>query len=143
VACKRVDLREPDGRSAFNSRRTMPGALASVVGAVEADVVMLSYNDESWLTREQLDACCSVRGHVEVLAFDSARYVGARIGIHSPSGRKVGTVSHVRNTEYVLVAGERTRVARMVAAVTAGGLGIRVDRPVPTPARSEEGPVPV
>ena len=45
-----------------------------------------------------------------MLAFDSARYVGARIGIHDPTGRKVGTVSHLRNTEYVLVAGDRARV---------------------------------
>ena len=43
---------------------------------------------------------------MEVLAFDSARYVGARIGIHDPSGTKVGSVSHLRNTEYVLVAGD-------------------------------------
>jgi len=143
VARKRQDLRLPGSRSAFNGRRTMPEALSRVVTRVRADVIVLSYNNESWLSFDELRELCAARGHVEVLAFDSARYVGARIGIHSPSGRKVGTVSHVRNTEYVLVAGERTRVARMVAAVTAGGLGIRVDRPVPTPARSEEGPVPV
>ena len=121
VACKRVDLRSPDGRSAFNSRRTMPDALDRVVRTVEADVVVLSYNDESWLTREQLDACCSVRGHVEVLAFDSARYVGARIGIHSPAGEKVGTVSHLRNTEYLVLAGDRTVVRRMARAVREAG----------------------
>ena len=55
-------------------------------------------------------------GHVEVLAFDSARYVGARIGIHDPAGRKVGAVSHLRNTEYLVVAGDRTRVRAMVGA---------------------------
>ena len=43
---------------------------------------------------------------VTVLSFDSRRYVGATIGIHDPSGKKVGTVSHTRNTEYVLVAGD-------------------------------------
>ena len=46
------------------------------------------------------------RGPVTVLAFDSRRYVGATIGIYDPSGRKVGRVSHVRNTEYIVVAGD-------------------------------------
>ena len=36
------------------------------------------------------------------------RYVGATIGIHNPAGEKVGRVSHVRNTEYVVVAGDLT-----------------------------------
>jgi len=143
VARKRQDLRLPGSRSAFNGRRTMPEALARVVAGVQADVIVLSYNNESWLSFVELRDLCRARGHVEVLAFDSARYVGARIGIHDPSGQKVGTVSHVRNTEYVLVAGERARVDRMVGAVTAGGFGTRVDRPVPTPARSDQGPVPV
>ena len=58
---------------------------------VDAEVVVLSYNNESWLTYDELHDLCSARGHVEVLAFDSARYVGARIGIHDPPGRKVGS----------------------------------------------------
>ena len=32
--------------------------------------------------------------------------VGALIGIHDPNGKKVGRVSHVRNVEYVVLAGE-------------------------------------
>ena len=134
VACKRTDLRDPSTRSPFNSRRTMPAALAGVVARLDAEVVVLSYNNESWLTFDQLHEVCRARGHVEVLAFDSARYVGARIGIHDPQGRKVGTVSHLRNTEYVVVCGPRARVRPMVAAVASAGLGERVDRPVPVPA---------
>ena len=112
----------------------MPAALADVVTRVDAEVVVLSYNNESWLTFDELHALCAARGHVEVLAFDSARYVGARIGIHDPSGRKVGTVSHLRNTEYVVVCGPGDRVRAMAGAVEAAGLGARVDRPVPVPA---------
>ena len=137
MACKREDLRDPARKSPFNARRTMPGALAGVVAAVRAEVVVLSYNNESWLDIDELLGLCGARGHVEVLAFDSARYVGARIGIHNPAGRKVGAVSHLRNTEYVLVAGDRARVRTMVAAVAAAGLGQVVDRParpVPGPA---------
>ncbi len=82
-------------------------------------------------------------GDVRVLAFDSARYVGARIGIHSPSGQKVGVVSHLRNTEYVLVAGERGRVRRMVDAVVGAGLGQSVDQPVPVAMTEPSGVGPV
>ena len=134
VACKRAELRDPSTRSVFNGRRTMPVALAEVVARVAAEVVVLSYNNESWLSFAELHELCAARGHVEVLAFESARYVGARIGIHNPSGRKVGTVSHLRNTEYVVLAGPRARIRAMVTAVETTGLGARVDRPVPVPA---------
>lgn len=129
IACKREDLRLPTGRSPFNHRRTMPAALAAVIDGVGADTVVLSYNNESWLALDELYEMCAGRGHVEVVGFDSARYVGARIGIHNPAGHKVGTVSHLRNTEYVLISGERQRVKRMARAVTEPGLGVRVDRP--------------
>ncbi len=137
VACKREDLRDPERRSPFNGRRTMPAALARVVPTVRAEVVILSYNNESWLSFDELHGLCAGRGHVEVLAFDSARYVGARIGIHDPAGRKVGTVSHLRNTEYVLVAGDRARVRRMV-----GGRGRGRSGPGRRPARPRRAPWP-
>ena len=57
---------------------------------------------------------------MEVLAFDSARHIGARIGIHNLDGEKVGKVSHTRNTEYVVVSGEETRVKHMVEEATRG-----------------------
>ena len=143
VACKREDLRDPAHRSAFNGRRTMPAALGRVIAAVQAEVVVLSYNNESWLSFDELHELCAARGHVEVLAFDSARYVGARIGIHDPAGRKVGSVSHLRNTEYLVVAGARARVRAMVAAVVDAGLGPLVDGPVRLPADPSEDALPV
>lgn len=114
VACKRRDARDPGTKSPFNSRRTMPGVLRQVVRDVECELLVLSYNDESWVSLGELVRICSVKGHVSAIGFDSPRYVGARIGIHSPSGRRVGSVSHVRNTEMVLVAGERSTVRRAV-----------------------------
>lgn len=122
VACKRADLRVAP-RSPFNSRRTMPGALAAVVAALQAAVVVLSYNDESFLSLHELLDILRVRGHVEVLAFPSARYVGARIGIHNPSGERVGTVGRLRNVEYVLVAGDAADVRRTVAPLRASSVG--------------------
>jgi adenine-specific DNA-methyltransferase len=119
VACKRTDARDPSTKSVFNSRRTMPGALAQVVSALDCDLLVLSYNDEAWLDRDELEALCAPRGEVATLAFDQARYVGARIGIHDPSGRKVGVVSHVRNTEYLVLSGDRAAVRRAVAGAEA------------------------
>ncbi len=128
VARKRVDSRDPSTRSAFNSKRTMPAALASVAQSVDADLLVLSYNNESWLQLDELEAMCAVRRpscagtentEVATLAFDSARYVGARIGIFDPSGRKVGRVSHLSNQELLVIAGAPTIVRRVVEAVGA------------------------
>jgi len=107
VACKRVDAREPETRSPFNERGRMADALAGVIADVDAAVVAVSYNDESWVTIADLEAMVADRGgDVCTLAFDSRRYVGAQIGIHNPQGKKVGKVSHLRNVEYVVVGGE-------------------------------------
>lgn len=113
VACKRVDARDQSTKSRFNERRSMAGALARVVADVDASLVVVSYNDESWVTLDELEAMGAARGGaVQTLAFDSRRYVGAQIGIHNPNGDKVGTVSRLRNVEYVMLAGEPDLVAR-------------------------------
>jgi len=113
VACKRMDSRDDLSKSAFNMKREMPTALRQVIADVKAEVVVVSYNNESWVSLEDLVDMCSVHGHVGVLAFDSKRYVGAQIGIYNPSGQKVGKVSHLRNVEYVLIAGAKDVVERM------------------------------
>jgi len=118
VACKRVDARADDTKSAFNRRRRMPVALAQVIVDVDAALVVVSYNDESWVPIDDLVVMGEARGGaVRTLSFDSRRYVGALIGIHNPNGDKVGTVSHVRNTEYVLLAGDRDLVDRVAQGV--------------------------
>ena len=124
VARKRVDARDATTRSVFNSKRTMPDALASVVRSVDCDLLALSYNDESWLGLDELEAMCAVPRPgsaapraTATLAFDSARYVGARIGIYDPSGRKVGRVGHLSNQELLVLAGEAALVRRVVDAV--------------------------
>jgi adenine-specific DNA-methyltransferase len=116
IACKRVDSRDAATKSAFNAKRSMPDALAQLIAAIDARLVVVSYNDESWVSADELREMCAVRGHVELLEFESRRYVGARIGIHNPRGERVGNVSHVRNREYVVVAGARDEVRRMVEA---------------------------
>ena len=121
IACKRVDARDDATKSVFNRRATMPSALAELVARVRAEVVVVSYNDESWITPSEMMRSLRDAGHddVRMLAFDSKRYVGAQIGIHGPTGQKVGTVSHLRNTEYVFVAGPTDRVEAAVPIETA------------------------
>ncbi len=118
VACKRLDSRAAETKSVFNRRREMPDALRRVLTGVRADVVVVSYNDEAWVTPDEIADWLRAAGHddVRLLGFDSKRYVGAQIGIHDPSGRKVGKVSHLRNTEYLVVAGSHDRVDAAIAA---------------------------
>ncbi len=123
VACKRVDARDDATKSVFNRRRLMPDALRDVIASVRARVVVVSYNDESWVSADELRDMCAVHGHVEMLSFDSRRYVGAQIGIHNPQGERVGEVSHVRNREYVVVAGARAEVRRLVDATQEVAVG--------------------
>ena len=120
VARKRIDSRDDATKSVFNRKRQMPDAFRRLLAGVDAETVIVSYNDESWITAEQMTSALRDAGHDEVrlLAFDAKRYVGAQIGIHNPAGVKVGEVSHLRNTEYVFVAGQRERVEAAVAAAT-------------------------
>ncbi|MHB8437568.1 MAG: DNA adenine methylase [Acidimicrobiales bacterium] len=116
VACKREELRATPA-SVFNSRLTIGDALARIVRDLDAGVIVLSYNDESWLSLDELVSMCAGRGATEVLRFPSARYVGARIGIHNPAGEKVGTVGRLRNVEYVILSGASELLARAMPAV--------------------------
>ena len=118
VACKRVDSRDESTKSVFNKKREMPAALADVIKRTRARVVVVSYNDESWISAEQMMDTLEGAGHedVRMLAFDSKRYVGAQIGIYNPSGHKVGKVSHLRNTEWMFVAGPSALVEKAARA---------------------------
>ncbi len=101
TACKRVDCRER--RSPFNSRREFRSAFARLLGAVKAPVLVVSFSDEGFLSRAEIEACLRERGEVHVIERDHPRYVGARIGIYNPRGEKVGRVGHLRNKEFLFV----------------------------------------
>jgi adenine-specific DNA-methyltransferase len=117
VACKRLDARDEATKSVFNSRPRMPAALRDVVRSVRCRVLLLSYNDEAWVGREALEEMCAHHERVRTFAFDSKRYVGAQIGIYDPGGRKVGSVSRLRNLEYLVVAGPDEDVRRVAEAL--------------------------
>jgi adenine-specific DNA-methyltransferase len=117
VACKRVDLRDRTHRSPFNARRTFGPALAHLLSTVRARTVVVSYNDESWVSSAQIGGFLRDAGHecVGLISFDSARYVGARIGIHGSDGSKVGTVGRLRNREWLVLAGDDRTVECLLA----------------------------
>jgi adenine-specific DNA-methyltransferase len=109
IACKRVDCRER--RSWFNSRPRFRAAMIEMLGAIQARVIVVSFNNEGYLDRpameELLGGLFAGRAHVTTIETDYKRYVGAQIGIHNPQGEKVGTVGHLRNKEYLYVVSER------------------------------------
>jgi adenine-specific DNA-methyltransferase len=126
IACKRVDARDDDStRSVFNSKQDMPAAMADLLVRARAEVLVVSYNDESWISPEQMTAALRESGRrcVEVVAFDAKRYVGAQIGIHSPTGEKVGQVKRLRNVEYLFLAGEPDRIEAATRAIETRGAG--------------------
>lgn len=102
VARKREDCKQR--KSPFNSRTEARDALSEVISNVRTPHLVVSFNNEGFLSRADIERMLARRGTVLVFAHDFRRYVGAQIGIHNPRGEKVGLVSHTRNTEYVYVA---------------------------------------
>ncbi|MBX9928364.1 MAG: DNA adenine methylase [Gemmatimonadaceae bacterium] len=103
VAQKRVDVKARTSR--FNSRPKFAEALTEVVRTVDARTLVLSFSDEGFVDRAWITALLEERGPVKCITVAHPRYVGARIGIHDPRGRRVGRVSHVTNREYLFVVG--------------------------------------
>jgi adenine-specific DNA-methyltransferase len=110
TACKRIDCRTRS--SAFNSKPRFESAFSEVIGAIQAPWIVVSFNDEGYLTRERAEELLSARGCVTVIEHDYKRYVGAQIGIYNPSGAKVGTVGHLRNKEFLYVVGPEKLAAQ-------------------------------
>ncbi|QYF86102.1 DNA adenine methylase [Brevundimonas sp. PAMC22021] len=105
VANKRVDVRTR--KSAFNSRPGIGPALRSVIERLRAPNLIVSFNDEGYLSRDDLVSMLSERGHVQVVEIPRPRYVGARIGIHNRQGEKVGAVGRLNNVEHLFVVTQR------------------------------------
>lgn len=106
IAQKRVDVRER--KSAFNQKPKFTEALRELLHAVKAPITVVSFNNEGFIERAGMEAMLlemyGGEAQLQTLAFDYRRYVGAQIGIHDKTGKKVGKVSHLRNLEYLYVA---------------------------------------
>ncbi len=101
TACKRMDCRTR--HSAFNSRAQAKQTMKALIERVQATHLVVSFNNEGFFTREEMEEMLARRGEVLVIGQDYKRYVGAQIGIYNPRGEKVGQISHLRNTEYLYV----------------------------------------
>ena len=116
VACKRVDVRER--KSVFNSRRGSADAMRKLLSVIRSPTLVISFNNEGFLSREEMEAMLQElyegKGIVRTIERDFKRYVGAQIGIHDLQGKKVGSVSHLRNKEYLYIVA-REDVASDVA----------------------------
>lgn len=120
VARKRLDCKER--KSPFNSRPRIEDALADVVSNLDVRHLVVSFSNEGFVTRDAMVELLSARGDVLVVERDFRRYVGARIGIHSPAGQKVGTVSHLANKEYLFVVpSPGTDITRLAPLLDARG----------------------
>ncbi len=105
VANKRIDVKTR--KSAFNSRPGIGPAFRTVIERLRCPNLIVSFNDEGYLSRDELENILSERGYLQVIEIDHARYVGARIGIHNLKGEKVGTVGRLRNVEHLFVVTDR------------------------------------
>ncbi len=121
VANKRVDCKEY--KNDYNSRRRIQPALERVIARLRARDLVVSFSDEGFLAREELERMLAERGHVRVVSTDFKRYVGAQIGIFNPRGEKVGKVSHLRNKEMLFVVSPDPHRADRAAEAAARSLG--------------------
>ncbi|MEE9383837.1 MAG: DNA adenine methylase [Nannocystaceae bacterium] len=101
IACKRMDCRTR--KSEFNKKRAFLPAIQQVIRDIRAKVLVVSFNNEGYIERQEMERLLETRGEVAVLETDFKRYVGAQIGIHDLDGKKVGKVSHLRNLEYIYI----------------------------------------
>lgn len=101
VAAKRIDVKTT--KSAYNFKKQAFPELKKLIESLNCRKVVLSFSNEGYITREQIEAYLASLGSVSVVTKDYKRYVGAQIGIYNPSGVKVGKVSHLRNEEYIYV----------------------------------------
>lgn len=113
TAMKRLDCKEY--KSDFNSKPRMKAALTELVQRADAKYLLVSFNNEGYLTGEELAEMLRPRGELARLELDYKRYVGAQIGIHNPRGEKVGSVSHLRNRETLFLVGPHAKRRALAA----------------------------
>jgi adenine-specific DNA-methyltransferase len=120
VACKRTDVRER--KSPFNSKRKIHAAMAEVLDALDARTLLVSFNNEGYISEEEMIELLSPHGEVALTRFDYKRYVGAQIGVHNPKGERVGKVGHLRNRELLFAVAPNSRLAKVAVDAAEGAM---------------------
>ena len=106
VACKRVDVRER--KSAFNQKKQILSAMTQMVEDLDVRHLVVSFNNEGYISKDEMIDILSCRGDVFVFEKEYKRYVGAQIGIHNPQGNRVGEISHLENKEYIFMVSSKS-----------------------------------
>jgi adenine-specific DNA-methyltransferase len=113
VAKKRIDTKS--NRSIFNSSRRYHAAFAKLIAGIESRFILVSFNNEGYISERDLVRLLEPKGFVGQIAVDFKRYVGAQIGIFNPAGERVGRVSHLRNKEHLFLVGDEESVRAALA----------------------------
>lgn len=100
-AQKRLDCREE--KSDFNSKRRFKETLSMLLTNMNSKKWLISFNDEGFINRDDLELLLNNFGSVKVQEIDYKRYVGAQIGIYNQKGLKVGHVKKLRNKELLYI----------------------------------------
>lgn len=108
IACKRIDCRER--KSSFNSRPNILRALERTITNIKTDLFVISFNNEGYIPRADMEAMLERFGEVETIELVHDRYVGAKIGIYNPDGVKVGAVGHLKNKEFLYILSKKSKI---------------------------------
>lgn len=140
VARKREDCRERKSR--YNSKREHRDAFEDLVAAVDSPLLVVSFNNEGYQSRQELEQTLGEHGDVFVATKDFKRYVGAQIGVYNPEGDKVGKVSHLRNQEYIYLVARPSLRARIPDALDrVARLAARIGDQPPAPVSGVAAPI--
>lgn len=104
-AQKRIDCQTH--KSDFNSKRRFHESLSHVLNNLTTKNIVLSFSDEGFITKDEIEVLLSQFGTVNSQQIDYKRYIGAQIGIYNQQGRKVGQVKKLRNKEFLYIVNPR------------------------------------
>lgn len=100
-AQKRVDCQTV--KSDFNSKRLFYQSFKTLLSSLKAKHWVISFSDEGFINRSDLENLLSNFGSVIVKEIDYKRYVGAQIGIYNQKGHKVGKIKKLHNKEFLYI----------------------------------------
>lgn len=100
VAKKREDVKTR--KSAWNSKTACKTEFVRLIEKIIAPKVLVSFNDEGYLPPSFIEEVLR-KNFLRVERFDIPydRYVGSKIGIYNPQGKKTGKIDKTKNTEYL------------------------------------------
>jgi adenine-specific DNA-methyltransferase len=100
-AQKRLDCKTV--KSEFNSKPRFQESLEILLNGLKCRRWVISFSDEGFISRTNLENLLSKYGSVSVQEVDYKRYVGAQIGIYNQQGKKVGQVKKLHNKEFLYI----------------------------------------